>query len=277
MSFEVDTGGFTTSQPQTLTPTSSPTFAGLTLSSMTQGSVLFAGASGVVSQDNAAFFYDATAHGLRIGSTANPGSSWTRNIFTNASNYEIAYNGDWGVTANVTTYGTGKAGTGSTRGFQFTYGGTSVFDYGVTTSNAATLSSSRNGPIFALSPTAVGAELYRAITVMAPNITAAQSVGAQFGVNGASTNDSFILNFVYAGAGSASNTFNIGAFGGSAISIGVTGLITVPSTTLLASSVALTNGAAAQIATMTNGPTAGNPTKWVPINDNGTTRYIPAW
>ncbi len=47
--------------------------------------------------------------------------------------------------------------------------------------------------------------------------------------------------------------------------------------TLLATAAALTNGAAAQVATMTNGPTAGNPTKWIPIVDNGTTRYFPAW
>lgn len=40
---------------------------------------------------------------------------------------------------------------------------------------------------------------------------------------------------------------------------------------------ALTNGAAAQLGTLTNAPTAGDPTKWIPINDNGTTRYIPAW
>jgi hypothetical protein len=46
---------------------------------------------------------------------------------------------------------------------------------------------------------------------------------------------------------------------------------------LIDSSVTLTNGAGAAAATMTNGPTAGNPTKWIPINDNGTTRYIPAW
>jgi hypothetical protein len=26
-----------------------------------------------------------------------------------------------------------------------------------------------------------------------------------------------------------------------------------------------------------NAPAAGNPTKWIPIDDNGTTRYIPAW
>jgi hypothetical protein len=37
------------------------------------------------------------------------------------------------------------------------------------------------------------------------------------------------------------------------------------------------NGAAAQIGTLSNSPTAGNPTKWIPIDDNGTTRYIPAW
>ena len=40
---------------------------------------------------------------------------------------------------------------------------------------------------------------------------------------------------------------------------------------------ALTNNAAAQAATITNGPAAGNPTKWIPINDNGTIRNIPAW
>jgi hypothetical protein len=55
------------------------------------------------------------------------------------------------------------------------------------------------------------------------------------------------------------------------------GLVLVNTTTLIGSSVALTNGAAAQAATLTNGPVAGNPTKWIPISDNGTTRYIPAW
>jgi hypothetical protein len=40
---------------------------------------------------------------------------------------------------------------------------------------------------------------------------------------------------------------------------------------------AFTNGAAAATGTLTNAPAAGNPTKWIPVNDNGTTRYIPAW
>lgn len=46
---------------------------------------------------------------------------------------------------------------------------------------------------------------------------------------------------------------------------------------LIDSSVNLTDGAGANVGTLTNSPVTGNPTKWVPIDDNGTTRYIPAW
>lgn len=45
----------------------------------------------------------------------------------------------------------------------------------------------------------------------------------------------------------------------------------------LTSPVTLPNGAGAATGTLTNAPAAGNPTKWITINDNGTTRYIPAW
>jgi len=43
------------------------------------------------------------------------------------------------------------------------------------------------------------------------------------------------------------------------------------------SGTAYANGAAAQLGTLTNAPAAGNPTKWLKINDNGTIRHIPAW
>lgn len=46
---------------------------------------------------------------------------------------------------------------------------------------------------------------------------------------------------------------------------------------LLASTTALTNAAGAAAGTLLNAPTAGNPTKWVQINDNGTIRKIPTW
>lgn len=48
-------------------------------------------------------------------------------------------------------------------------------------------------------------------------------------------------------------------------------------TALVSSGVSLNNGAGSGAGTLTTAPTAGNPTKWIPINDNGTTRYIPAW
>lgn len=66
----------------------------------------------------------------------------------------------------------------------------------------------------------------------------------------------------------------IGVTGGS---LAVVSALVLSQTTLLATSVALTNGAGASAGTLTNAPAAGNPTKWIPISDNGTTRYIPAW
>lgn len=55
------------------------------------------------------------------------------------------------------------------------------------------------------------------------------------------------------------------------------GALTVTSAILLKSNTTFTDGAAASVGTLTNAPAAGNPTKWIPVNDNGTTRYIPAW
>jgi hypothetical protein len=46
---------------------------------------------------------------------------------------------------------------------------------------------------------------------------------------------------------------------------------------LIAASSALTNGSGASAGTLTNAPAAGNPTKWIKINDAGTIRAIPAW
>jgi len=75
---------------------------------------------------------------------------------------------------------------------------------------------------------------------------------------------------------SAANTIAL-ASGTGVTSITFAMAITHASATLLTTTVALTNGAAASLGTLTNAPAAGDPTKWVPINDNGTTRYIPAW
>lgn len=55
------------------------------------------------------------------------------------------------------------------------------------------------------------------------------------------------------------------------------GTVTTGSTILHTTNVTLTNHAGAAVGTLNNAPTAGNPTKWIRINDNGTIRYIPTW
>lgn len=46
---------------------------------------------------------------------------------------------------------------------------------------------------------------------------------------------------------------------------------------LIGSFTTLTNNAGVAAGTLLNAPAAGNPTKWIPIDDNGTIRNIPAW
>jgi hypothetical protein len=48
-------------------------------------------------------------------------------------------------------------------------------------------------------------------------------------------------------------------------------------TTLLHTGTNLSNGAGASLGTLTNAPVPGDPAKWITIDDNGTTRLIPAW
>jgi hypothetical protein len=78
---------------------------------------------------------------------------------------------------------------------------------------------------------------------------------------------------------------NSGAFGGDASfffnnvtkGLHATDVYTGDPTFLIRTSTTLTNNAASQTATMTNGPVLGDPFKWIAIDDNGTTLYIPAW
>ncbi len=62
-------GDVTFRLPQSIGSTSSPSFAGATLSNMTAGSILFAGTGGVVSQNNSNFFWDTANNRLGIGTT----------------------------------------------------------------------------------------------------------------------------------------------------------------------------------------------------------------
>lgn len=46
---------------------------------------------------------------------------------------------------------------------------------------------------------------------------------------------------------------------------------------LLSNKTAFTNNAGVAAGTLLNAPAAGNPTKWIRIDDNGTARFIPCW
>lgn len=63
-------GSIALSTVQDIRTTASPSFAGLTLNTFTQGSVVFAGVSGALTQDNANFFFDNGNNRLGIGTSA---------------------------------------------------------------------------------------------------------------------------------------------------------------------------------------------------------------
>lgn len=80
----------------------------------------------------------------------------------------------------------------------------------------------------------------------------------------------------------AAMPFSITTNGGIVLAAPASGqtLTVAPSTAageLIATSAALTTGAGVAGGTLLNAPSAGNPTKWIKINDNGTIRSVPAW
>lgn len=75
-------------------------------------------------------------------------------------------------------------------------------------------------------------------------------------------------------AGSVAGNPTIGVSGGK---LAVSAELVLSKAQLLETSVALTNNAGAAAGTLLNAPVAGDPTKWISINDNGTVRNIPAW
>ncbi len=99
----------------------------------------------------------------------------------------------------------------------------------------------------------------------------------------ASANTDFKISRTETALGSGAQLFAeflAGAAGTTSIfSFGNTGIFTKPggAIPLITTSSAITTGAGASAGTITNAPSVGNPTKWVPINDNGVTRYLPAW
>ncbi len=94
------------------------------------------------------------------------------------------------------------------------------------------------------------------------------SVGA---AGGAAIGGSIADNQVAVGSGV--NTIE----GSSAMTFDGTDLSLPGAAFVLVLTSALTDGAGAGGGTLLNAPAAGNPTKWIAVNDFGTTRWIPTW
>ena len=75
----------------------------------------------------------------------------------------------------------------------------------------------------------------------------------------------------------SANSTQVGSISVAGAAVFASTITTLGGATLHTTSSALTDGAGANTGTLTNSPATGNPTKWIGINDNGTTRYIPAW
>ena len=132
------------------------------------------------------------------------------------------------------------------------------------------------------------------IAISATSVTTAGSVqlnNAQYvqGKNLAGTTTRMLGinsgNTVYIGSVDTTDvtSLNINLSGVDRVTVGTAGMTIAGDVTTAGGAVlhkttaALTNGAGAGVGTLTNAPAAGNPTKWVAINDGGVTRYIPTW
>jgi len=230
---------------------------------------------GTTSGSAAQTFLTGTDTGMSMPSTATAGLQLYNTVdqTTNYERVETLFSG------NVAILRTISAGTGIPRALRLIGTGASSAISQITLNRVT-------APFFAatITGTSFAGKSYYSFTQSSADSAASGtnnfiSVTPSYNqLSGTAANTDLLINRTQTAVGSGAQLL-IDAQVGSAskFSVNNAGLITTNSTTMIASNQAFTNGAAAQLGTLTNAPTAGNPTKWIPINDNGTTRYIPAW
>lgn len=273
LSGSVANGGFTLTVP-TLSASDTLVVLGLaqtftTLKTFSAGLSIASGQSLDWNSDTKLFRDAANAIGLRNAGTAGTPVPQALNVYNFCAT--VATDAEWGYAkwvSNVFRIGTAAAvGTGSVRNLIFDIGGANKLDYGVTAASTWTLAGT-----LATSNINVASNT---ITISNGAIEIAIWNGGHIG---------------WSSSASSAGTIDIGLYRNAAgvieVNNGVSGtyrdlkaraLIVNDGTQMLKSSAAFTDGAGASAGTLTNAPAVGNPTKWIAINDNGTTRYIPAW
>lgn len=197
------------------------------------------------------------------------------NTYTDASNYEVGF-AKW--LSNSFTIGTDYLGTGSNRSLVFRTAGSNRWVVETDgTFKAASDNTYDIGASGANRPRNVylGGQVIAGSNLISGNNVQTAGSGS-FNWVGRSAIVSPSDGAVRIGDATLTNSFTMTAGASNLLTLNG-GLKTTGATFALQTATTLTDNAAAQVATMTNGPAAGNPTKWIAINDNGTTRYIPAW
>lgn len=295
----------------------------------TLGSVIFAGASGVYTQNNSKFFWDNTnfvldiTGSISIVSTANitpfaiSGYSLTGSDIHSMLNLGGTWNTsgyvDAAILLNITN--TASATSSSLLGPSFDpldsllldlqTNGISCFSADAGGHNWTQLSSNTVSTNYNLGNTSSGGHTFQFFSTGAANNpghfgvydgTARSGSGytlldlngnnAVVSVPGVSILGWAVSSF-YAGSPSGIDTgLAKNAAGLVEINNGVAGtfrdlvlrdIYTNDASFALRSKTTITGPATGSVPTLTAGPKAGNPTKWLPYDDNGTTRYIPSW
>lgn len=157
-----------------------------------------------------------------------------------------ASNGDWfeqRFASNIAIIGTDKNGSGAARDVSLVRGGVEQINFG-------------SGGVYVPVNLGVGVGAVSSIEAIFRGADATSSNYAFYADNSAAAPILYARNdgFVYA----------------KQLKTDIAGPI-------LGSFTTITGGGTANAPTMTTGPVTGNPTKWLPYDDNGTTRYIPSW
>lgn len=285
------------------TVTVSETSGGLTITAGLTAAVLSVGVTTVT--DTAAYnrVVNAVASGattkqIGFGGTDTSGTqiydsqalTGATSVTSNSSFFTLTeiYSGDVEASRTVTVTSTGtlviNSGLLQLSGNQLITG-TSTLKFGATASSTIGVSADTTAGILQITGPSSGTITLNcsggtALTLNSNRSTISGVSGAAnavcFGVNGGATNG------IYA---PAANTLGFSTNSTLALTLDSSqnatfaGTITKPGGTspLVSTNTTITSGAGAQAGTLLNSPAAGNPTSWIPINDNGTTRYIPAW
>lgn len=232
-----------------------------------------------------AYLAAEAANVLAIRNSTNGQMLRVYNTYTDASNYE---RGEVGFSSNTFYVRAQNAGTGTQRqlvfdgsvvGFRiggadkafingdghFVSGSSGTGDLGISSNGWRTLYLSQY--IRWLGATAINGSIADGNLLLTNNAVADFGL-LQFGGTSAS-----FPALKRSGAGLLARTADDSAYAAlTALSITVG-----TAAAMVTTNVALTDGAGVAAGTITNAPAAGNPTKWIPINDNGTTRHVPAW